>query len=352
MFYPGETVRLLRELPELQLAEHAEGTVVRTLQNEEGKFTAVEVRFYPNSTALAVTVPADGIEFVVSRSLQERTAVFWGLKKSAQPAIEATMHCMLEHGFTMHEGLNAAELLYDHQEKWWKWGQTLSCCSSERIVSSSALRDGFVVAFSGNERFQLEFRLHGSGGPVLLLHERDAVYSEQARRTATVMPLARVLMNLRDAVGAQYCAFPVADPWLMDEDWRSLLREPYYPDFFLLPQAELLGKLPESFRTVKLTSGHAMLTSLPVKFAPHDPVIERSERELQVDGLRKCHAMGEKYYDQLYETRFNPTGLYSSAKDAFYDAIALANQLGLKEEAAALSLRLDNIKATFRSQFS
>ena len=39
-------------------------------------------------------------------------------------------------------------------------------------------------------------------------------------------------------------------------------------------------------------------------------------------------------------------------QDAFCDAIALAAELGLQEEATALSQRLENIKAVFRSQFS
>jgi len=79
--------------------------------------------------------------------------------------------------------------------------------------------------------------------------------------------------------------------------------------------------------------------------------VQRSERELKLDVLRKCHALGEKYYDQMYETRFGKTGLYSNAKDAFSDAISLATELGL-QEAAALQQRLENIKAVFRSQFS
>jgi hypothetical protein len=71
-----------------------------------------------------------------------------------------------------------------------------------------------------------------------------------------------------------------------------------------------------------------------------------------MDHLRKCKALGEKYYDQMYETRFGTSGLYADAKDAFHDAIAAANELGLKEEAAALEKRLDNIRGVFRSQFS
>jgi hypothetical protein len=345
-------VRLLRDLPEPQLAKHAEGTVVRVICNDNGDFTAAEVKFYQNSTALIVTVPADGMEFVISRSFQERTAVFWGWQKSSQVAVEGAMNFMLDHGFLMREGLNGTELLYDREDKWWKWAEQFADPTGARVVGAASSCDGCIVAFGGDERLQLEFRLGGPRGPVLLLHERDAVYGEQARRTAPAMSLVRVLMNLGEAVGALYCAFPVADPWLMDEDWNSLLREPHYPDFFLLPQTGATGTLPESFRSVNLSEGRVLLTSLPVKFAPHDPVMERSERELKVDVLRKCHALGEKYYDQMYETRFGKAGLYSGAKDAFCDAIALATELGLQEEAAALSQRLENIKAVFRSQFS
>jgi hypothetical protein len=43
---------------------------------------------------------------------------------------------------------------------------------------------------------------------------------------------------------------------------------------------------------------------------------------------------------------------YSDAKECFYDAIGLANQLELKEEADALHQRLAHIKAVFRSQFT
>jgi len=236
VFYPNETVRLLRDLPEPQLAKHAEGTVVRVICNDNGDFTAAEVKFYQNSTALIVTVPAGGMEFVISRSFQERTAVFWGWQKSSQEAVERAMNFMLDHGFLMREGLNGTELLYDREDKWWKWAEQFADPTGARVVGAAPSCDGCIVAFDGDERLQLEFRLRGPRGPVLLLHERDAVYGEQARRTAPAMSWVRVLMNLGEAVGALYCAFPVADPWLMDEDWNSLLREPHYPDFFLLPQ--------------------------------------------------------------------------------------------------------------------
>jgi hypothetical protein len=166
------------------------------------------------------------------------------------------------------------------------------------------------------------------------------------------MALARVLMNLFEAAGARYCAFPVADPWLLDEDWKSLLRTPLYPNFFLLPEGELPRSVPEPFRAIQLTRKRVMWTALPVKASPDEPPVQRSEREFMLNSLRQATALGEKYYDQMYESRYGVTGLYSDAKDAFGDAIRTAHELGMKEEAEALSKRLEHIKAVFRSQFS
>jgi len=90
------------------------------------------------------------------------------------------------------------------------------------------------VAISGPQRFHLEFRLQGRREAALLLHERSAAYAEQCS-TRTAMGIARVLMNLCEAAGARYCAFPVADAWLVDEDWGSLLRSPLYSRFFPAP---------------------------------------------------------------------------------------------------------------------
>ena len=65
-------------------------------------------------------------------------------------------------------------------------------------------------------------------------------------------------------------------------------------------------------------------------------------------------AMGEKAYDDMYEAHSSSgaTACYSDAKECFYDAIGLANRLGLKDEAEALSERLAHIKAVFRGQFT
>jgi hypothetical protein len=77
-------------------------------------------------------------------------------------------------------------------------------------------------------------------------------------------------------------------------------------------------------------------------------------RKAQLAQLERLKALGEKAYDDMYEAH-SPSGAtacYSDAKECFYDAIGLANSLGLKDEAEALSKRLAHIKAVFRSQFT
>ena len=150
------------------------------------------------------------------------------------------------------------------------------------------------------------------------------------------------------------CAIPIADNWVRDESWNSLLQEPYFPDLFIVPEEKLPSPVPPPFRSQKLVDGKAIMTTLPVKFSPTDDPISRSERELKLDQLRACKALGEKAYDQMYDAHSSSeaTGLYSDAKEAFYDAIRVANELGLKEESAELEKRLHHIKAVFRSQFT
>jgi len=353
MFHPGETVRLLRAVPESALPQYAEGKVAGVLRDQGGAPTGLNVEFYRDSSQVKVELPFDAVELVIARSSLEQTAVLWGVELPPEKLFDAAMHFMLDHGFQMRDGLNVARLYYDRDERWWKWGETLTDTSGAQVVTSAPAWDGCVVAFSGAQRFHLEFRLQGRGQPLVLLHERYAASIEQARTTGPAMTLLRVLMNLWSSIGARCCAFPVADPWLMDEDWRSMLREPLYPDLFLLPETEAPKSFPDTFRKIRLTGERTMLTVLPVKESPSEVGWERSDRDLKIDSLRKCKALGEKYYDQMYESsRYGTTGLYSSAKEAFYDAISIANELGMKEEAEDLSKRLDHIKGVFRSQFS
>jgi len=352
LLHPDDTVRLLRDFPEAGLAQGKECAVAATIGDEQGNVREVEIRYYAAGAACNLTVPADAVQFVLSKSTQQWTTVFWGLETPPSQFIEACLHCVMDQGFRMMGGLNSVELNYDRGQRWWKWGEPANDPAGAHIATAASRWDGCVAAFSGPQRFHLEFRLRGRGEACILLHERDAAYNEQMSNAAACMSLARVLLSLHQAAKAQFCAFPVADPWLLDEDWKSLLRHPYYPDLFLLPETTELADLPGEFRKARLSGGGAILTTLPVKFAPHDQVPELSERDRQLSSLRKCASLGEKYYDQMYDSRLGPTGLYSNAKDAFIDAISLANKLGLKDHAQALDKRLEHIKAVFRSQFT
>jgi hypothetical protein len=66
--------------------------------------------------------------------------------------------------------------------------------------------------------------------------------------------------------------------------------------------------------------------------------------------LKELEAMAEAEYDEMYESSY-PTGAYSNTKEAFYDAIAFAEKIGLPDEAERLRKRLQHVKDVFRHQF-
>ena len=348
-----DSIRLTRELPEFQLPLHAEGTVERVVHNDEGVIVGVEAGFYTAAGRITSTVPLDAMEPVLT-STRHRTAVLWGLGKTREQIVDSAMHTVLDRGYGMCAGLNVVRLHYISGERWWKWGDSTSDPTGAQAVAAASSWDGMVVGFSGREGLQLQFRLTGRHGPTLLMHERDEAFLEQSRESHHAMDIIRILLALFQATEAESCAFPVGSPWLTDEDWPSLLVPPHYPDFFVLPQTSLPKTLDGAFRILTLTDGRAVATVLPMKFSPGDSPLDlkRSDHDLDLDRLRRLKALGEKYYDQMYETHIGLTGLYASAKDAFYDAISLANELGLKDESKALDERLAHVKAVFRSQFS
>jgi hypothetical protein len=80
---------------------------------------------------------------------------------------------------------------------------------------------------------------------------------------------------------------------------------------------------------------------------------DETERQAKLAQIEHLRQLGEKAYDDMYEAHSfrDANDRYREAKDCYYDAIGLANELGLKDEAAALSERLWHIKEVFRHQF-
>jgi hypothetical protein len=346
MFFPGESVRLVRDLPETTLSKGAHCEFARLLDGEQA-----EIRYYQGGSTQTATVPLPALEPLLSRSCEQRTAVLWHLENPPEEFLPAALDALRAHGLAIARGANVARLHYDHKELWWKRDEPFAAVV---LDTRTIARDwhGWVVAFSGDERFHLEFRLKGRGEACVLLHEREEAYAGQTSNAAEATKLAQVLIDLSQAAGAAYCAFPVADPWQADEDWPALLRPPYSPDLFLFPGTALPKDFPEPFRGARLAGERVIVTALPVKFASTEEVSVPSERDHKLSALRKAHALAEKYYDQLYHAHGSTAGIYSDIKDAFLDAIVAAEALGLKEEAAALEKRLENVKGVYRSQFS
>ncbi len=77
-------------------------------------------------------------------------------------------------------------------------------------------------------------------------------------------------------------------------------------------------------------------------------------RQRLMDQITEFKNKAEKAYDDMYEvhSQHDINACYRDAKDYYYEAIGLAGQLGLKDEADAMTERLLHIKAVYRSQFA
>lgn len=77
------------------------------------------------------------------------------------------------------------------------------------------------------------------------------------------------------------------------------------------------------------------------------------ERQTALASLAHCKAEAEKAYDLMYEVHSfrDANDCYRDAKEFFWAAIGLAEELALPDEAEALRQRLTHVQAVFRSQF-
>ena len=89
-------MRLLRELPESALPQYTEGSIVSVLQDTGGEPLAAEVRFYREQGELTARVPFADMELVISRSMLDKTAVFWALDGPPEKVVAAAMHSVLD----------------------------------------------------------------------------------------------------------------------------------------------------------------------------------------------------------------------------------------------------------------
>jgi len=81
--------------------------------------------------------------------------------------------------------------------------------------------------------------------------------------------------------------------------------------------------------------------------------VDDAERKVRLENLERLRQTAEKAYDEMYEAHSyrDANDFYREAKECYYDAIALAQQLELNDEAEKMSERLLHIKAVYRSQF-
>jgi hypothetical protein len=69
-----------------------------------------------------------------------------------------------------------------------------------------------------------------------------------------------------------------------------------------------------------------------------------------LEHIARLERMGEEAYDAMYDSR-RPQDEWRDARDAFGEAIHIAEKAGLKKEARRLQDRLDHIRAVYTHQF-
>src|SRR5262249_16691616 len=146
---------LLCDLPDHKLRKGQQCDVVRVLQNSEGNPVEIELSWFADRTSQTAIIPINGVQPVLSSTTEQWTAVFWGLSKLPEEFIEASLHCVMDHGFQMAPGLNAVQVHHDNRERGWKWGEPLSDPAGTYIATAGARWDGCVAAFSGPQRFHV-----------------------------------------------------------------------------------------------------------------------------------------------------------------------------------------------------
>jgi hypothetical protein len=77
-----------------------------------------------------------------------------------------------------------------------------------------------------------------------------------------------------------------------------------------------------------------------------EPVPDNEKGRMLSQQMRQA----EEAYDQMYGA--NPTAAYSEMKESSYEAIRLANELGLTRLSAELDKKLESRKKIFRDQLS
>jgi hypothetical protein len=73
-----------------------------------------------------------------------------------------------------------------------------------------------------------------------------------------------------------------------------------------------------------------------------------------LERIKDLEAYAEKAYDEMYEARgpAGAGGYFSEVKEVLTEAIRLAREIGLEDEALRLEKRLDHIRKVYESQMS
>ncbi len=76
------------------------------------------------------------------------------------------------------------------------------------------------------------------------------------------------------------------------------------------------------------------------------------QKKSEIQRIKALEAYAEKAYDEMYEAKgpAGAGGYFSEVKEVLSEAIRIAREIGLEDEAIRLEKRLDHIRGVYESQ--
>ncbi len=268
MFKELEVVRLKVDIPEHSLKVGETGTIVLVLS--EGEAYEVEFVNADGTTKALAVLKADQIELVSSKTPGTASALFWSCRSKPDDILRHASVRLRQEEFEFAEGTNLVERCFDAAKGLFSDGKVLRITDWRDAAEFAEHWDGMVVSFArGLGNVQLEILRVGSEAPHLMLHVADGLFRGHQKSAERATRWTGLLMDLYDSCGAESCHYSVSLRDVPSSEWGGLVSGKEARPAFRIAVVEGGEPVPEGFKSISLTSGATLVTSLPVKSSPH-----------------------------------------------------------------------------------
>lgn len=198
------------------------------------------------------------------------SALFWSCRSKPDDILRHASVRLRQEEFEFAEGTNLVERRFDPARGLFSDGKVLRITDWRDAAEFAEHWDGMVVSFDGGfGEVRLEIFRVGPGAPHLMVHVPESLFRSQKKSAELATRWAGLLMDLYDSCGAKSCHYSVSLRDVPGAEWGGIVSDPGARPALSIAGGEDRGPAPEGFKSIHLTSGATLLTSLPVKSSPH-----------------------------------------------------------------------------------